>query len=127
MTALTMARDLFLQAEQAKTVATQPTAIAPAPTMTPVALQPTGAQVPALPGQTNFGSTAALYPTAGGSSGITDFSSSPNVQAAAISPDPTALTMDNLTPEAQEQNRANLFKVVGVAVLIWVILSKTGR
>jgi len=121
----TFTRNAFQQLQTAKLAAQQPVAIAPPPTMEPASLQPAPVAPPPIPGQLQGPSSAALYPTY--SPAITDFASAPNVQAAAISADPTALTQDNLSPEAQSQNRANLLKVVGVAALIWLILSATGR
>ncbi len=119
------------QIEAARAVVTKPAAVAPPPTISvdPGSIAPRPPSSPSLPGQASFPSSQQTYGYDGvlPSSAFVDYSSAPNVSTAAITPDPTALTGDNLTPAAQAGNRANLIKLVGVAALIWLILDRTGR
>lgn len=126
MTALpALMTQVYQQALAARQVTQTPTAIAP-PSINVSSVTPTGTPPPPLPGVAPQPSTAMYYPSVASPS-FTDYSAAPSVSAAAISPEPTALTGDNMTPEAQANNRANLIKVVAVVGLIWLILSQTGR
>lgn len=123
MSFITFTRAAMDTITQARLAASTPVAVAPPPPPPP--LVPTGTLPPALPGVLQQPSTAALYPSS--APGVTSFAPAMNVQQAAISPDPTALTGANLTPEQQSENRAKVLKLVAVAAVIWLILDSTGR
>jgi hypothetical protein len=96
---------------------------APAPTATAPPPSPLAPAPPPLPSLAPPPSPPSIdyAPAPGPSPSFTDYGSAPNVQAAAVAADPTALTTTNgTTPEAQAENRAKLIKVVGAVILIWL-------